>query len=196
VAQGPAESGVLRTIGRLGMKVSGQVGFDIAGDGRAYAALKPSGSRSVSLMRIDLSSGRARPTSEVDAISAFRGRRIDPVRALAAAGRVRDDTQRPRVRNRKLNDPRVSELLSGRVLRLEVRCSEACVIETQLLYRTNVVGGATGAILGGGGRVVLPLKLTPKGRRVVRRLRPNRLQTAIRVSDMAGNSVQTSGFRR
>ena len=196
VLQDPPNEGVLNTVGRLRVNAGGPVGFDVAKDGRAYASFALSGRGPTGLFRIMLSNGRARPAAEFNAVGAFARTADDEIRALTASGRVADDKSPPRVGNRRLNAPSVSDLLSGRVLRLEARCSEACGIESQLLLGRRVVGGDAGAVLGRGGRTVLKLRLSPKGRRIVRRLRPNRLDVAIAATDAAGNAVRTSRFQR
>jgi hypothetical protein len=196
VLQDPPNEGVLNTVGRLRINAGGPVGFDIASDGRAYASFAQRGRGPTGLFRIRLSNGRATPAADFNAVGVFARTDDDEVRALAAAGRVADDKSPPRVGNRKLNDPRVSQLLVGRVLRLAVRCSEACAVESQLVLGRRVVGDDTGAVLARGGRTVLKLRLSRKGRRIVRRLRPNRLDVAIAATDAAGNALRTSRFQR
>ena len=194
VLQDPPNQGVLSTVGRLGAGARRAVGFDIARDGTAFVASR-AGRRSVRLYRVNLDSGRATRAARRHTVGSYRGRRRDPIRALAAAGFVADDSTQPRVGNRKLNDPRVSQLLTGRVLRLEVRCSEACSVQTQLVLGRQVVGGARGQVRSRAGRVVLGLRLDREGQRIVRRLRPDRLDVGIRVADAAGNAVRTQRFQ-
>lgn len=192
VLQTPPNDGVLTTVGRLGADAGAPVGFDIASDGRAYAAFGQPGVPSIGLFRVDLSSGRASQAAKFNAIGSLPGGRSrDPVRALAAAGRVPNDRTRPRVRNRKLNDPLISQLLRGRVLRLAVRCNEACDIEATFRLGGRVVGRGTGTVAGTRGTAVLRVKLTRAGRRIVRRARPSVLRVALRVADAAGNTVST-----
>lgn len=196
VLQDPPNDGVLSTVGSLRVNAGGAVGFDVAEDGRAYASFASRGRGPTGLFRIDLSNGRATSPADFNAVGLFARTNDDEIRALAAGGRVADDRTPPRVRNRKLNNPRVSELLTGRVLRLQVSCTEACVVVSQLLLGRRVVGGDIGGVRARGGRTVLRLRLTKKGRRVVRRLRPNRLDVAIGATDAAGNAVRTRGFQR
>lgn len=195
VFQEPPNEGVLSTVGRLGVDTGGRAGFDIARNGRAYASFVVRGSDPVGLFRIDLDSGRATPAAEFNAVGAFARRTVAGIRALAVAGSVRNDKRAPRVSNRKLNNPLVSELLSGRVLRLAAGCSEACVVRAQLLLGQRVVGDATGGVRARGGRTVLDLRLSRSGRRVVRRLRPGVLTVAIGAADAAGNVIRTRNFR-
>lgn len=196
VLQDPPDDGVLDTIGRLHIDAGGPGGFDIARNGRAYASFSRHGKGPTGLFRISLSTGRATRAAVYNAVGVFTRAAGGRIRALAAAGRVADDTSLPRVQNRALNVVRVSELLTNQALRLEVRCKEACTIESQLVLRRRVVGGDTGAVLAHGGRTVLRLRLSRKGKRIVRRLRPRRLDVGIAVADAAGNTVRTSRFRR
>ncbi len=196
VLQDPPNEGVLNTVGKLRIDAGGPVGFDIAEDGRAFASFALRGKGPTGLFRINLSRGRATPAATFNAVGVFARGPKDGIRAIAAAGRVADDKLGPRVGNRKLNDPRVSQLLSRRVLRLEVRCSEACGVEAQLVLGRRVVGGDSGAVLAGGGRTVLRLGLSSKGRRIVGRVRPRRLDVAIAATDAAGNTVKTDSFQR
>lgn len=190
VLQAPPNDGVLRTVGRLGVDAEAPVGFDIASNGGAYAAFRATGIPGIGLFRIDLSTGRVKP-ARFDTIGFFSARRHDPLQALAAAGRVRADRTRPRVRNRKLNAPLISQLLRGRALRLAVTCNEACGVRATFRLGNRRVGTATGVVRGRGGSVVLRLKLSRNGKRVVRRLRPNVLRVGLRATDAAGNTVST-----
>jgi hypothetical protein len=194
VLQDPPNQGLLSTVGSVGTRARRAVGFDIARDGTAFLASRAAG-RSVRLYRVDLGTGRATRSARRHTVGTYRGRRGDPIRALAAGGSVSDDDRNPRVGNRKLNDPRVRQLLRGRVLRLEVRCSEACSVQTQLVLGRRVVGGASGKVRSRAGRVVLRLRLNRKGRGIVRRLRPDRLDVGIRVADAAGNTVRTRRYQ-
>lgn len=199
VLQDPPNDGVLNTVGRLRIDAGGPVGFDIAGNGRAYASFALRGLRGrgpTGLFRVNLANGRATPAADFNAVGVFARTADGDIRALAAGGRVADDKVAPRVRNRKLNNPRVRELLTGRVLRLEIRCTEACAVVSQLLLGRRVVGGATGGVRARGGRTVLKLRLSRKGRRIVRRQRPNLLDVGIAAADAAGNTVRTKRYQR
>jgi hypothetical protein len=64
VTQAPPNGGVLNTVGRLGERANGKVGFDIGADGRAWAVLKPGGRGGrrcgpSALYTIDLATGEA-----------------------------------------------------------------------------------------------------------------------------------------
>ena len=191
VLQSPPNDGVLKTVGRLGVNADGSVGFDIARNGIAYAAFRRPGDRGARLYRIDLRSGRAARTARRSGIGTYRGRRRDPLVAIAAAGRVSADRTAPRVGIRKLSNTLISQLLRGRPLLLGVRCSEACTARATLRLGRRAVGGETGRVLGSAGRVTLRLGLSRRGRRIVRRARPDRLRVSLAASDAAGNSVRT-----
>lgn len=57
--QNPPNAGVLVTVGPLGVNVAGDVGFDIAPDGTAYAAIVVQGSSAPGLYTINLTTGAA-----------------------------------------------------------------------------------------------------------------------------------------
>lgn len=65
----PPNNGELHTVGALGVNVAGDIGFDIASDGTAYAALVLQGSTEPSLYTINLTTGAA---TLVGAINAAR----------------------------------------------------------------------------------------------------------------------------
>lgn len=194
VVQEPS-SGTLRTVAPLGIETSSRVGLDVARSGRAWATLSPRGTDLAALYRVGLGNGRIAPAGSVPVIGLFSRSPDNELHAFAAGGRVPNDRTPPRVRNRKLNDPRVSRLLKGGTLRLEVRCTEACLVSTQLLLGRRIVGGAAGGVAARGRRTVLRLRLTPRGRKLVRRLKPKRLKVAIAATDAAGNVVRTPRFR-
>ena len=106
-----------------------------------------------------------------------------------------EDTTPPRVHNKKLNNPEVSDLLDRRVLRLEIRCNEPCLVDAQLVLGRRVLGGDLGRVRAGRERVVLRLGLTKRGRRIVRREEPRRLEVGIRAEDLAGNVVETDHYQ-
>ena len=199
VRQAPPNEGVLSTVGRLRVQskkplrldAKAPVGFDVARSGRAYATFRVGPLGSSALLRIDLRTGRALPTATLPLVGTTLRGRADPLRAFTAAGRVGDDRRPPRLTNQKLNDPTISQLLRGRSLRVAVGCNEACTIVAALRFKRRVVGGAVGAVTGRAGRVTLPLELTKKGNRVVRRLRPEILKVEFVVLDAAGNVSKT-----
>lgn len=197
VLQDPPNDGVLNTAGKLGVDAGGAVGFDIAGDGRAYASFAPRGKSPTGVFRINLASGRATPAADFNAVGGFARKSRKQLVALAAGGTVPDDQSPPKVSVRKLNNPRVSELLSGSALRLEMRCSEACVTKHQLVaFERQVVGGDTAVVSTRQGRTVVELRLSRKGRRIVRDSRPTLLDVGIEARDAAGNRVRNKRFQR
>lgn len=190
VRQDPPNEGVLSSVGRLGIDVREPAGFDVARSGRAYAGLRPAGAR-VGLYRVKLGSGRATRAASHNAIGTYVGRRSDPVRALAAAGRVANDRTPPRVRNLGNERPLIRELVAGRRLQITLSCNEACRASAVLLLGRRTVGRATDDVLGRAGRVKLRLGLSPRGRALVRRVRPRVLRIAFSAVDAAGNAVRS-----
>ena len=189
VRQDPPNGGVLTSVGRLGLDARGPSGFDVAAGGGAYAALRRGGGQAA-LYRVKLGSGRATRSARRHAIGTYVGRRSDPLRALAAAGRVADDRTPPRVRNLGNDRPLIRELVAGRRLKITLSCNEACRASAVLLLGRRTVGRATRYVLGRAGRVTLRLGLSPSGRRLVRRVRPRVLQIAFGAVDAAGNAVR------
>ena len=196
VLQDPPNDGVLNTVGKLRVNAGGAVGFDVAKNGGAYASFAKGGKGATGLYRVNLSNGRATRAASFNSVGGFTRKRGTRIRALATAGRVSDDNLRPRVGNRKLNDPLVSQLLSGRVLRLRITCSEACLVDAQLVLGRTVVGGDDGQVRSRGGRIVLRLDLSRKGARIVRRRKPSVLAVGIAAVDGGGNRVRSSRYQR
>lgn len=194
----PPNDGVLKTVGRLRVSrrlridAKAPVGFDVAGNGRAYAAFRVGRLESSALLRVNLRTGRTSPTATLPFVDTSINGRADPLLAFTAAGRVADDRTRPRINNRKLNDPLISGLLEGRVLRLAVSCNEACGIVATFRLGRRTVGGAVGAVGGQKGRATLKLKLSRQGKRLVRRRRPKVLKVGLLAFDAAGNVSRTN----
>lgn len=66
VQQNPANSGVLTTIGLLGVNFTGPGGFDISGlSGMAYAALTPASGGAAQLYQINVATGAATPIGAI-----------------------------------------------------------------------------------------------------------------------------------
>jgi len=107
-----------------------------------------------------------------------------------------EDTTPPRVRNTKLNDPEVSDLLNGAVLRLELTANEPCVVETQLVFKGEVLGTSKREILSKGGTRVAKLGLSRKGRAIVMREDPQKVNVGIQATDRAGNRAKSRAFQR
>ena len=116
----------------------------------------------------------------------------DGLRANAAQA---EDTTPPKVRNKKLNDPEVSDLLEGRVLRLELTANEPYVIRTQLVFKGEVLGKSTREVLSKGGTRVARLGLSRKGRAIVKREHPKKVNVGIQATDRVGNRAQTRVYQ-
>jgi hypothetical protein len=182
---------VLHTVGPLGVDASDPTGFDIAADGGAYAAFLRSGRRGQELLSLDLASGRAAPSARLSGIGTFLLGRRDPIRALAAAGRVADDRTRPGLVFTPVATPTVGGLLRGRALRLLVSCSEACGITVALRHGGGTVGRARRDVRERAGVVAVRLRLSRAGRRAVRRAPRRRLRLRVTARDAAGNVTRT-----
>lgn len=113
--------------------------------------------------------------------------------AASAAG---EDSTPPRITNRKLNDPEVSDLLDGAVLRLQLKANEPCLVRTQLVYEGQVLGRSNRRILSKGGKRVAKLGLSAEGRAIVKRERPKKVRVGIQAVDRSGNRAQTRAFQR
>jgi Domain of unknown function (DUF4394) len=183
-------TGSFRTIGPLGLDMVDPNGFDIAGDGQAYAAFKLATKPDTGLYRISLASGRAFRVGRRYVIGTYVGRRRDPLRTLTAGGPVANDTRRPTVRARRAGKTGVPALARGRSLPLTVRCSEACQISGRLLLGKRTVGRGSGAVHGQAGKTVVRLRLTKAGRKLVKRRQPSKLRIKVAARDAAGNRAR------
>ena len=190
VLQSPPNDGVLRTRGALGFDPVAPVGLDIApSDGRAWASFRRRGKRDVGLWVLDVRNGKAFRSATRNAIGSYVARKRDPVSAIAARGSVRDDRSPPRVRLRSQSKTNIPDLLSGRSLALVVSCTEACRITTDILLGNRVVGLKRGDVLGQAGRATVRLKLSSRGRRIVRSRGAKKLRVRVNAADAAGNKT-------
>lgn len=190
VLQSLPNEGVLTTRGPLGFDAVSPAGFDIAGsDGRAWAAFRRAGKRDVGLYVLNLATGRAARAVRRNAITTFAGRSRDRLKALAAKGAVGDDGSPPRVRIRGRSRTFVSDLLKGRALRVSVAYSEACSIRVDLRLEGRVVGRGRAKVRGEAGRVSVRVKLSRRGRRIVRESGAKKLGLRIDATDLAGNTT-------
>ena len=111
------------------------MGFDIAGDGRAFFSAGRSGN--VSLYLVDLRTGRATPASEeISTGVGNRGQSGSQVRAIAAAGDVPDDTTRPALLLTVGNRDALARL--RRTFTIAFSCSEWCRVDATLSARLVV----------------------------------------------------------
>lgn len=190
VLQSPPNGGVLSTRGPLGVDAVSPAGFDVAAsDGRAWATFRAAGKRDVSLYVLNLATGRASRAVRRNAIATRTGSKRDPLIGVAASGAVPDDNDPPllRLRKRPSTD---SNLLRGRALRLSVSYSEACTIRGELLLGKRIVGRTRRAVLGEPGQITLRLKLSKRGRALVRANRGRKLRVRLNGTDLAGNRTR------
>lgn len=192
VIQAPPNDGVLRTRGPLGFDAVSPAGFDIAGsDGRAWAAFMRAGKRDVGLYLLNLNTGRAFRAVRHNGVATFAGRKRDPLRALASKGANGDDTTPPQIRIRKRSRTDANGLVKRRALRLSISYSEACTVTADLLLGKRLVGRARASVVGEAGRLTVRLKLTKRGRRLVRAASEGkRLRVRVNAADLAGNKTR------
>jgi hypothetical protein len=191
VTQSPPNDGVLRTRGALGFDAVSPAGFDIAGsDGRAWAAFRRAGKKDVGLYVLNLNTGKAFRAVRNNAIATFTGTKRDPLTALATNGADGDDTTPPIIKIRKRSRTTVTDLLRRRALRLSVSFSEACTLTTDLLAGKRLVGRLKVKVVGVAGRLALRIKLTKRGRRIVRASGKTRLRIRMNATDLAGNKTR------
>jgi len=81
VEQDPPNNGTLNTDGELGVNATRALGFDVARDGRAWAAIRRAGAKRSQLYRVNLDRGKVRKVGRIGG-----PRRIQ---TLATLGRVR-----------------------------------------------------------------------------------------------------------
>ncbi len=118
-----------------------------------------------------------------------------PASVAVASQEAGEDTTPPKVRNRKLNAPEVTDLLEGSVLRLRLTANEPCIIRTQLVYKGDVLGKSTREVLAKGGTRVAKLGLSRKGRAIVMRKHPKKVRVGIQATDRVGNRAQTRAYQ-
>lgn len=187
VAVDSPESGVLRTVGALGVDVADPTGFDIGPDGEAWAAFRRAGKTTPGLWRIDLASGRAFRPRRDNAIGSAIRNRVDDVRGLAVAGSARADRRPPRFALRVRRAPSVGALGRGRGLALTGSCDEACTLTARLRLGRRTLGSRAVAIRDVGGRARFTLRASRRGRALLRRARGGRLRLSGSARDAAGN---------
>lgn len=188
VVQNPPNNGVLRTRGALGFDPVAPVGLDIApSDGRVWASFRRRGKRDVGLWVLNVNTGKAFRAVAHNAIGSYVARKRDSVRAVAAHGSVGDDRTPPRVRLRTQSKSTIPDLLAGRSLRLVLSCNEACRATGDILLGNRLVGRKRGDVLGQAGRVTVRVKLSRRGRRIVRGSGADKLRVRVNATDAAGN---------
>jgi hypothetical protein len=188
----PPDEGVVHTVGPLGVDAdNGANGFDVASDGTAYAAFGNAAGAGQRLYSLNLAGGRADLAAKLPEIGTYLGRTRDPIRALAAAGRVADDTTRPGLVFAPVRTPGVRGLLRGRRLVLLASCTEACRVRAVLRSGRRGVASQVRFVRERAGVVRMRLRLRKKGRRFVRRHPGRRLRLDMSASDMAGNVTRT-----
>ena len=184
VRQDPPNAGTLTTVGPLGRDLGDPVGFDIAGDGRAFLSAGVKGV--VDLFLVNLSTGRATPASkQLSTALGNRGVSGTQVRAIAAAGAVPDDTRRPALVVSLGSSEAASRL--ARAFTVPFSCSEWCLVEGTLTARGGTVLARINGQLREAGRETLTVTPTPKGRLASRAGRSVNGLLRVRARDAGGN---------
>jgi Domain of unknown function (DUF4394) len=179
VRQDPPNAGTLATVGALGANYDEQAAFDIAPGGTAYAALRPSGQQAFSLHRIDLSNGRATPSSSRAGIALPGG----ALRGIAVAGGVADDNTRP-----EMSVAFSSTILEQNTATLEpsVSCDETCTVTVEAEVQGRDAGEGT-ATIQGAGRETVRVRLNAAARARIARRGTELISLDIVGVDAAGN---------
>jgi hypothetical protein len=192
-------TGVMTTVGPLGVDAAEPVGFDIAqGGGAGYASLKV-GTAPAALYRVDLTSGRATPLRADTplALPQAAGTLVD----IAVAGSVPDDTTRP-----ELSVAFSSTILEENTNTLEpsISCDETCTVTVEAQVQGRDAGEGTATILGAG-RATVRVPLSSAARARIARRGTELISLDITATDAAGNRTtqnnrvsrtQTLGARR
>ena len=194
----PANSGLLQTVGSLGVDVGETNSMDITqdeGNGSiAYASMRPAGASGSRLYRIDLTTGKA---SEAAALPQV-GQQGSELRALAAVGEVADD-QSPVEYSLSSSSYQTRSRLLSRGLEFTVACNEACTYKVTLRRIgsriTTSSSGVVGETLNGAGISRNSVRLNSSSREAVRR-RSTLFSVSIEVKDGAGNSKSAIRFMR
>ena len=183
VRQDPPNAGTLRTVGPLGLDAANVVGFDVAADGIAYAAIQRTGSATVELHRIDLATGAATPAAEEATIAVPGGGAA--LRGIAALGGTPDDEDRP-----ELSVAFSSTILEQNTRELEpsVSCDEACSVRVVASVGGSRAGSATERIARAG-RATVDVRLSQAARRRIARPGTELIELRVTATDAAGNET-------
>jgi len=177
-----ANAGTLTTVGPLNADVADPVGFDIAGDGRAFVAARREGQGASELFTVDLGTGALTPAA------AERSVLRASVRGIAAAGPVPDDTTPPVM---VVSADRLASKASlRRQLKFSVSCSEACELEAELLRGRRGIERAR-ATLAGADRSGFNLRASRTRRKLSRSRGRMTLTLRVTATDAAGNRFIT-----
>lgn len=195
VTQNPPNSGTLNTVGALGVDASEPVGFDIAPNGTAYAALRSGTSPAPSLYTINLTSGAAAPVRGNATLSAIPARGNDGVVGIAALGQVSDDRSAPGISVAFSSTQLRSRLINGGI-QFTVSCDEACSVNASSAISGLSSGSTTGVVSERAGRAVLKIALDDAAKARLRRPGLARITLRVDVIDAAGNAVSTTRVSR
>ncbi len=192
VVQDPANEGTLRTVGALGVDVTGPGGFSVAPSGVAYAALRRAGQTNPELFTINLTTGAATAVGAIAPRPSNTQGNAAPVVAIAALDQVADDRSAPNVVV-DLSSTLLETTMLERGIPIKVACDEACsvTVSASVDHTNRSLGSATGAVVGGPGFVDVSIPLSDANKALVRRPGTLRMSVQTEVKDSAGNARTT-----
>jgi hypothetical protein len=199
----PTQQALIRTVGELGVQVSGPAGLVLTKAGTGLAALRTSATGNPQLYNLDISTGKATPISsdESRATIAYRSSSSasgdTPVISIADLGEAPDDETRPRVVVGTSTSPRATTLRSSG-LPFTTSCNEACTVSGVLTVGKKKQTAVTGAVLATAGWVKLTAKLNSSTKSLLRSDSTQGFSLKVTVTDGAGNwtNVTTNGATR
>ena len=190
--QDPANAGTLRTVGALGVDLSGPGGFTITPTNNAYAALRRTGQGNPELFRVNLANGAATAVGPIAARPSNTQRTAAPVTAIVALGPVADDRTPPNVVV-DLSSTLLETTMLDRGIPIKVACDEACTVAASAVVdkTRQALGKTSGDIVGSAGSVDVSIPLDATGRSLVHRRGTLRMSVQVTVRDSAGNERTT-----
>jgi Domain of unknown function (DUF4394) len=191
----PSSQGSVTPVGPLGFTLkTGDGGFDISADGRAFAALTDAADDVTRLYGVNLASGAATSLGAIGAgnqpalsLAVVPGTEaLPPAAGPPPPPPAPADTKRPvgLIDIRPRLTPRA--LRSSRV-RFRFSASEACAAAARLVVRgTRIATGSSSLTSAGVGQI--RLRATRAGRRMLARTRRARATLTLTLTDQAGNT--------
>jgi len=191
--QDPPNDGTLKTVGALGLDVTGPGGFDISPTtGTGYAVLRRQGQTAPELFTINLTTGAA---TAVGPLAAKPANTVgaSAITAIAALGQVADDRQPPGIVI-ALSSTLLETTVLNKGIPIKIGCDEACSVTAtaEVDSTKQQLGTTTGEVVGGPGAVDVSVPLDANGKALVNRPGTLRLHVSFTIKDSAGNTV-TSG---
>jgi hypothetical protein len=186
----PTPTGVLTTVGPLGVDAQGPLGFDITQAGKAYATFKPVGGDRVKLYSVTPTSGKATPEGTQPEIGTHAV--ADDLTSLAVIGGVANDTTKASLTYSLKSSSSRTNLINGRSFLEPVACNESCRLQVNMRIGRLLVGQGKAEIYTRAGSTSIRLKLTDSGRDALRQSHTKSLSVRFSARDRAGNLTQGS----